>query len=70
MQPDLGDYEERYRLTSSAALSLATSLLAIGLGLLWHTQVIFTVAAVLGAALAALGGGGGTRCPPGSRLPR
>jgi hypothetical protein len=57
MQPDLGCYEERYRLTGSAALSLAASLLAIGLGLLWHTQVIFAVAALLGAALAALGGG-------------
>jgi hypothetical protein len=57
MQPGLGYYEERYRLTGSVALSLAASLLAIGLALLWHGQVIFTVAAVLGAALAALGGG-------------
>jgi hypothetical protein len=57
MQPDMGYYEERYRLTGSAALGLAASLLAIGLGLLWDTQVIFAVVAVLGAAVAALGGG-------------
>ena len=57
MLPDLGCYEERYRLTGSAALSLAASLLAIGLGLLWHTQLIIGVIAVLLAVLAALGGG-------------
>jgi len=57
MLQDLGRYEERYRLTGSAVLGLAASLLAIGLGLLWHTQVIVGVIAVLLAALAAQGGG-------------
>jgi len=57
MLPDLGCYEERYRLTGSAALGLAASLLAISLGLLWHTPVIAGVIAVLLAVLAALGGG-------------
>jgi hypothetical protein len=55
--PDLGCYEERYRLTGSAVLGLAASLLAIGLGLLWHTQVIIGVIAVLLGVLAAQGGG-------------
>lgn len=53
----MGCYQERYRLTGSAVLGLAASLLAIGLGLLWHTQVIIGVIAVLLAALAAQGGG-------------
>jgi hypothetical protein len=57
MPPDLGCYEERYRLTGSAALGLAASLLSVGLGLLWHTPVIFTVAAVLLAVIASQGGG-------------
>lgn len=55
--PDLGCYEERYRLTGSAALSLAAGLLSVGLGLLWHTPVIFTVTAVLLAVVALQGGG-------------
>jgi len=55
--PDLGCYEERYRLTGSAALSLAAALLSVGLGLLWHTPVIFTVTAVLLAVVALQGGG-------------
>lgn len=57
MLPDPGWYEERYRLTGSAALSLAACLLSIGLGVLWHTPVIFAVIAVILAALAAQGGG-------------
>jgi hypothetical protein len=57
MLPDPGCYEERYRLTGSAALSLAACLLSIGLGVLWHTPVIFAVIAVILAALAAQGGG-------------
>ena len=57
MGPDLGCYEERYRLTGGAALGLAACLLSIGLGFLWHTPVIFTVTAVLLAAVAAQGGG-------------
>jgi hypothetical protein len=55
--PDLGCYKERYRLTGSAALSLAAGLLSVGLGLLWHTPVIFTLTAVLLAAVALQGGG-------------
>jgi len=54
MLPDPGRYEERYRLTG-AALGLASALLALGLGLLWHTQLIFaalTVLAVIPAVLA------------------
>jgi hypothetical protein len=57
MLPDQGCYEERYRLTGSAALGLAASLLSIGLGLLWHTPVVFAVTAVILAAVAAQGGG-------------
>jgi hypothetical protein len=57
MLPDQGCYEERYRLTGSAALGLAASLLSIGLGLLWHTPLVFAVAAVILAAVATQGGG-------------
>jgi hypothetical protein len=57
MLPDQGCYEERYRLTGSAVLGLAASLLSIGLGLLWHVPVVFAVTAVLLAAVAAQGGG-------------
>jgi hypothetical protein len=49
--PEQGCYEERYRLTGSAALGLAASLLALGLGLLWQGQVIIAIVAVLVAAL-------------------
>ena len=42
MLPDPGCYEERYRLTGRAALGLAAGLLSVGLGILWHTPVIFT----------------------------
>jgi hypothetical protein len=55
--PDPGCYEERYRLTGSAALGLAASLLALGLGLLWHPQVFIVIAAVLVAALIQAEGG-------------
>jgi hypothetical protein len=54
MLPDPGRYEERYRRTG-AALGLVSALLALGLGLLWHTQLIFaalTVLAVIPAVLA------------------
>ena len=54
MLPDPGRYEERYRLTG-AALGLVSALLALGLGLLWRTQLIFaalTVLAVIPAVLA------------------
>jgi hypothetical protein len=53
MLPDPGRYEERYRLTS-AALGLASALLAVGLGFLWHTHLIFAALAVLGAIPAVL----------------
>jgi hypothetical protein len=45
MPPDLACYEERYRLTGGAALGLAASLLAVVLGLLWHTPLIFDLVA-------------------------
>lgn len=45
--PDPGCYEERYRLTGRAALGLAAGLLSVGLGILWHTPVIFTAIALL-----------------------
>jgi hypothetical protein len=54
MLADPARYEERYRLTG-AALGLASALLAVGLGFLWHTQPIFaalTVLAVIPAVLA------------------
>jgi hypothetical protein len=54
MLADPARYEERYRLTG-AALGLASALLAVGLGFLWHTQLIFaalTVLAVIPAVLA------------------
>lgn len=57
MQPDLGYYEERYRLDGSAVLNLTASLLAVALGRLWHTPVMFAMVAVILATLAARGGG-------------
>jgi hypothetical protein len=47
MLPDPGCYEERYRLNGRAALGLAAGLLSVGLGILWHTPVIFTAIALL-----------------------
>ena len=58
MLPDLGCYEERYRLTGSAALVLAPVLLAAGLGLAWHAQaIVIVIGVVLGlvTAMAAAG---------------
>ena len=46
MLPDQGCYEERYRLTRPARV-LASALLSLGLGLLWHQQLIFAVLTVL-----------------------
>ena len=46
VRSDPGCYEERCRL-ASAVLSLAPSLLALGLGLLWHTHLIWAVLTVL-----------------------
>lgn len=51
MPSELDRYEERYRLTGGAVLGLAASLLSIGLGLLWHTPVIFAALAVILAVL-------------------
>jgi len=59
MLPDLACYEERYRLTGGAALGLAASLLSVGPRLLWHTPVIFALAAVILAALTVTLPGGG-----------
>jgi hypothetical protein len=59
MPLDLACYDERYRLTGGAALGLAASLLAVGLGFLWHTPVIFAVIAVILAALTVTMPGGG-----------
>jgi len=47
----LSYYEERYRLTSRAAVGLAASALLVVVGFLWHLPVIFLP---LGAALAVL----------------
>ena len=47
MLPHLGCYEERYRLTGRVALGLVGSLLSIGLGILWHSALIFTALAVV-----------------------
>jgi hypothetical protein len=55
--PDPGCYQERYRWTAIAALGLAASLLAIGLGILGHTSASVVIAIALGflAALAPAG---------------
>ena len=53
MLADPGSYEERYRLTG-AALGLASVLLSVGLGFLWHTNLIFAALAVLAAIPAVL----------------
>jgi hypothetical protein len=53
MLPDPARYEARYRLTG-AALGLASALLAIGLGFLWHTDLIFAALTVLAAIPAVL----------------
>jgi hypothetical protein len=53
MLPDPARYEERYR-PAGAALGLASALLALGLGFLWHTQLIFAALTVLLAIPAVL----------------
>jgi hypothetical protein len=53
MLSDPARYEERYRLTG-AALGLASALLALGLGFLWHTQRVFAALTVLLAIPAVL----------------
>jgi hypothetical protein len=53
MLPDPGRYEERYRLTRAAQV-LVGALLSVGLGLLWHTNLIFAALTVLLAIPAVL----------------
>jgi hypothetical protein len=53
MLPDPGCYEERYRLGRAVGV-LASALLALGLGLLWHTPLIFAALTVLFAIPAVL----------------
>jgi len=53
MLPDPGCYEERYR-TSRAVQVLASALFALGLGVLWHTPLIFAALTVLLAVPAVL----------------
>jgi hypothetical protein len=48
MLPDPGRYQERYRLTGSAALGLAASLVAVGLGIVGHTLASVMIAIALG----------------------
>jgi hypothetical protein len=56
--PDLGCYEERYRLTGRAALVLAPALLVAGLGFAWHAQAtVIVIGVVLGLVTAMAAGG-------------
>jgi len=56
--PDLGRYEERYRLTgSAAALVLASALLVAGLGFVWHAVIVIVIGVVLGLVPAMAGAG-------------
>ena len=59
MPPDLACYEERYRLTGSAALGLAASLLSVGLGFVSDTPALFAVIAIIFAVLTVTTPGGG-----------
>jgi hypothetical protein len=54
MHPDLGCYEERYRLTRGAKLGLAASLLAVAVGLLAHGALPVLVTFLVIAAITAL----------------
>jgi hypothetical protein len=53
MLPDPDCYEERYRLGRAVRI-LASALLSMGLGLLWHTPLIFAALTVLFAIPAVL----------------
>jgi len=57
MPPDQGCYEERYRLTGGAVLGLASGLVALSLGFVWHTQALFGVITAVFLVLALLTGG-------------
>ena len=50
-------YEERYRLTSRAAVGLAASVLLVVVGFLWHLPVVFLPLGVALAVLTAQGAG-------------
>jgi len=47
MLPDPGCYEERYRLTGRAALSLSVGVVSVGLGILWQTPGASAAAVIL-----------------------
>jgi len=47
MLPDPGCYEERYRLTGRAALSLGVGIVSVGLGILWRTPGVSAAAVIL-----------------------
>jgi hypothetical protein len=55
--PDPGSYEERYRLAGDAGWTLFGTLVFASLGSVWHTSVIYTVFALVVAAMAARAGG-------------
>ena len=57
MLPDPGSYEERYRLAGDVGWTLFGTLVFAGLGSVWHTSVIYTVFALVVAAVAARAGG-------------
>ena len=47
MMPDPGCYEERYRLTGRAALSLGIGIVSVGLGILWQVPGISAATVIL-----------------------
>jgi hypothetical protein len=47
MLPDPGCYEERYRLTGSAALRLSVGLVWLGVGVFWQSPVISVTSVIL-----------------------
>jgi hypothetical protein len=55
--PDLGGYEERYRLTGHALAGLAISVVAVGLSFLSQSPVIFLVIGITLAVFIAQGAG-------------
>ncbi len=55
--PELGCYEERYRLTGRAIAGLAVSFVLVSLGFLWLSPVIFLPIGIILAAFIARGAG-------------
>jgi hypothetical protein len=47
MMPDPGCYEERYRLTGRAAMSLGIGVVSVGLGILWQTPGVSAATVIL-----------------------